>query len=226
MAQLLIGDITSRMRGLIKADNQDSFITDRYLYSIWRKYADMLVKEMDQKGKLLPFSSVFETLDYVALEEVDKVEAAACIGVKSYATFRKTKLAMPMFREGAYGPMVRSITSLDGSISLTMTTLDAWVILSKSKNFRFNKEKYAWYLNDRLYFPNIDWPAVRIEGIFEDDISAFKCDYEDKCKIRQEQSLNVPDYMVARIEQMAMAEILGRLQIPTDIVEDNINLNR
>lgn len=226
MAQLLIGDITSRIRGMIKAYHQDAFITDRYIYSVFKKYADLLMKELDQKGRLIGFSSVFETLDYVALEEVDKVEAAQCIGVYSYATFRKTKLSIPMFQEGLHGPMVRSITSLDGSVSLTLTTLDAWVIMSKSKNFKYNKEKYAWYLNDRLYFPNIDWPAVRIEGIFEGDISAFKCNYEDKCKIRQEQSLNIPDYLVARIEQMAMTELLGRLQIPTDIVEDNINNNK
>lgn len=226
MAALTLGAITSRLRALIKADNQDSFITDRYLYSVFKKNADMIVKEADQKGKLLGFSSVFETLDYVELEEVDTIEAATCIGIRTYKTFKKTKLAMPMFREGAYGPMVRSITSLDGSVSVTMTTLDSWMTLSKSKTFRYNTEKYAWYLNDRLYLPNVDWPAIRVEGIFEDDISAFKCNYEDKCKIRQEQSLNIPDYMIARIEAMTIPEIMGRLQIPTDTVEDNVNANK
>ncbi len=224
MSQLTIGSITSRMRGLLKAHSQDAGLTDRYIYSVVKKYADQLIKEMDQKGKLLGFSSVFETLDWVELEEVDKIEAT-CMCVKSYSTFRKTKLPIPIFREGAYGPLVRSITSLDGSTSVTMTTLDTYNQLAKSKNFRYNKEKYAWYLNDRLYFPNVDWPACRIEGIFEGEIWQFRCD-EDRCLIRQEQSFNVPDFMLARIEEFAMKEFGIMVQLPVDPLQDNRSTTR
>lgn len=224
MSQLLIGTVTNRIRGTLKAYNQDSGLTDRTIYSVVKKYADTLMKELDQKGRLLGFSAVFETLDYVELEEVDKIEAT-CMCIKSYSTFRKTKLPVPMFREGAYGPMVRSITSLDGSVQFSMTTLDTYNNLSKSKNFKYNKTKYAWYLNDRLYFPNVDYPAVRIEGIFEDEIWMFNCN-RDRCLIRQEQSLNVPDYLLSKIEQMTLQEFGIPLKIPTDTVQDNISINR
>jgi hypothetical protein len=224
MASLLIGQPIARLRGTLKAVHQEAGVTDRTLYSVLKKYADMLMKELDQKGKLLGFSAVFETLNWVELEEVDKIEAS-CMCLKSYSTFRRTVLPMPIFREGAYGPMVRSITSLDGATSVTMTTLDQYNILSKSKNFRYNKEKYAWYLNDRLYFPNVDWPACRIEGIFEDEIWMFNCG-QDRCVIRQEQSLNIPDYLLAKIEQMAMQELMGRLQVPVDSIQDGVNINK
>lgn len=224
MASLLIGQPISRLRGALKAVHQEAGVTDRTLYSILKKYADLLMKELDQKGKLLGFSAVFETLNWVELEEVDKIEAT-CMCLSSYSTFRRTKLPMPMFREGAYGPMVRSITSLDGSVSVVMTTLDQYNILSKSKNFKYNKDKYAWYLNDRLYFPNVDWPACRVEGIFEDEIWMFNCG-EERCVIRQEQSLNVPDYLLAKIEQMALQELMGRLQVPVDSIQDGVNINK
>lgn len=224
MAQLLIGQVVSRLRGDLKAYNQDSGMTDRTIYAVFKKYADLLMKELDQKGRLLGFSAVFETLDWVELEEVDKIEAT-CMCLQSYSTFRRTKLPMPIFREGAYGPMVRSVTSLDGSVSFSMTTLDTYNNLSKSKNFKYNKTKYCWYLNDRLYFPNVDYPAVRVEGIFEDETWMFNCNRE-RCIIRQEQSLNVPDYLVARVEQMALQELMGRMNIPTDVVQDNVNPNK
>lgn len=224
MAALLIGQPISRLRGALKAVHQEAGVTDRTLYSVLKKYADMLMKELDQKGKLLGFSSVFETLNWVELEEVDKIEAN-CMCLSSYSTFRRTKLPMPMFREGAYGPMVRSITSIDGATSVTMTTLDQYNILSRSKNFKYNKDKYAWYLNERLYFPNVDWPACRVEGIFEDEIWMFNCG-EERCVIRQEQSLNVPDYLLAKIEQMALQELMGRLQIPVDSIQDGVNINK
>jgi hypothetical protein len=226
MAATTIGIVISRLRGMIKANNQDSNVTDRFLYSIYKKYADLAIKRADQAGKLLPFSAVFETLDKVELVDVDFVEASGCLPVKSYRTLKKTKLPMPMFQEGAYGPMVRSITSLDGSVACTMTTLDTWYTLSRSKSFKYNNTKYCWFLNDRLYFPNVDWNVVRIEGIFEEDISMFKCDSSEQCKPRQEQSLNIPDYLLSDIEQLVLRDLGITIQIPTDKVQDNINPNK
>lgn len=225
MAATTIGTVTSRLRGMIKAQNQDSNVTDRFLYSIFKKYADLAMKRTDQAGKLLPFSAVFETLDFVELVEVDFVEASACIPIKSYRTMKKTKLPMPMFQEGAFGPMVRSVTSLDGSVACTMTTLDTWYNIAKSKSYKYNKTKYCWFVNDRLYFPDVDWNAVRIEGIFEEDISMFKCNSDEKCLPRQYQSLNVPDYLLSEIETLVLRDLGIVIQIPTDKIQDNINPN-
>lgn len=225
MSATTIGTVVSRLRIATKTIRQDSFVTDKQLYSLFLKYAAIVIRKADDRGKLLPFVSIFETLDWVELEECDWVEAG-CSGIKSYRTFRKTKLAMPMFSEGSRGPMVRSITSLDGSIPFQIINLDEYVILSKQKNFRFNKTHYCWFLNDHLYFPDIDYPAIRIEGMFEDDISEFKCCYDDRCKPRQEQSLNIPDYMLSEIEGSCLKELLGEMQIPSDNSHDNININR
>jgi hypothetical protein len=224
MAATVIGTVTSRLRGMVKAHKQDAQVTDRFLYSIWKKYASVAIKRMDIQGRLLPFSSVFETLDMVELEDVDFVEAAACVPVKSYRTLKRTKLAMPMFTEGAYGPLVRSITSLDGSVSFTITTMDTWYHISKSKNYRYDTTKYCWFINDRLYFPDTLFPMIRVEGVFEEDISAFTCCGADRCKPRQEQSLNVPDYLIADIEQMVLRDLGIIIQIPTDTVQDNVNI--
>ncbi len=225
MSVLLISDVTSRMRGILKGVRQDSWLTDRFLYSVFRKHASLAIKRLDEKKRLMGFNSIFETLDYVALEECDRVEAG-CSGVKSYKTFRKTKLPVPVFTEGIWGPMVRSITSLDGSTPFQLTNLDNYIILTKQKSYRFNKTLYCWYLNDRLYFPDIDWPAVRIEGMFEEDISEFKCCDEDRCKPRQQQSLNIPDYIISEIEKNALSELGFSLQIPSDSNHDAQNPNR
>lgn len=209
----------------MKGVRQDSFLTDKFLYSIFRKHASLTIKRLDEKGKLMPFSSIFETLDWVELVECDYVEAG-CSGIKSGRTFRKTKLPMPMFTEGRYGPMVRSITSLDSSIPFQLTTLDEYVLLSNQKNFRFNKTKYCWYLNDHIYFPNVDYPAIRIEGMFEEDISAFKCCYDDRCKPRQQQSLNIPDFILSEIESNVLKELGFSEKIPSDASHDAVNMDR
>ncbi len=225
MADTRIGDITSRVRQSIKSERQDSFITDKYIYSLFIKYASVRIKQLDDKGRLYAFSSIFETLDYVKLVNTDWIEAE-CVGIKSYRTMKKTELPMPMFMEGKFGPMVRSVTSLDGRTPFQLTSLDNYVILSKQRTFRFNKTKYCWWLNDHLYFPDVPYPAIRIEGMFQEDISAFKCNYDDRCKRRQDQSLNVPDYILAEIETNMLKELNGEMRIPSDATHDNINPSR
>lgn len=225
MSDTRIGDVVSRLRGAIKADRQDSFVTDKYLWGTFLTYATMRIKQLDERGKLMAFTSIFETLDYVKLEETDWIEAG-CTGVKSYRTFRRTCSTLPMFMEGKWGPMVRSVTSLDGRTPFQLTSLDNYVILSNQYNFRYNKTKYCWWLNDRLYFPDISYPAVRIEGMFQEDISKFKCNYDDKCKPRQQQSLNIPDYILADIIKLCLAEFNGDRAFPSDPQHDLQNPNR
>jgi hypothetical protein len=91
--------------------------------------------------------------------------------------------------------------------------------MSKSKNFKFNKTKYYWYLNDYLYFPNLEWDAVRIEGIFEEDISIFTC-AADSCIQKTDQPFNVPDYLFGEIESNTFKDLAGMLSLPADSAQD------
>ena len=118
------------------------------------------------------------------------------------------------------------ISSLDGSELLKLTTPDEYNYLAKSKNAKYNKQKYAWFLNDYLYFPNIDWPAVRIEAMVEEDITPFKCNYDQKCEPRQCHSLNVPDFILSEIEAAVMKDLTFQLQVPEDNAHDNNNALR
>lgn len=222
MAELTIGNVCSQVRNLFKGDTQDSYWTDLSIYLMVKRHAALLMKRLDEKGKLSKFSSVFETLDIVELCEVDMVEASACgWAPKSFRTMRKTKLPMPMFTEGMYGPMVRSVTSLDASVDFKMIyNINMYNLISRQSNFRYNNTKYCWYLNDHLYFVDIDAPAVRVEGIFEADISAFKCCDADRCKRRQDQSLNIPDFMLTEIMELVKKDMSLQLQVPSDNTQD------
>ncbi len=224
MSKLSIGDVISRVRIQIKAVRQDSFITDRTIYTFILKHAKWLMKREDGKNKLMNFTSVIQTLDFVELIEVDKVEAC-CTGIRSDCTIKRTEKKLPVFLQGYHGPLIRSVTSLDGSERLQPTLPTTYLGIANSKNFKYNKSKYYWFLNDYLYFPNLEWDAVRIEGIFEDDISEFTCD-EDSCKVRQDQSFNVPDYLLGELEAQVLKDFLALYQIPTDPTSDKQNTAR
>jgi len=220
-----IGETVSRIRNQLKAVKQDAFLTDRYIFSLIRKHAYWLMKREDSKSKLMRFSSVIQTIGYIELIDIDVVEAC-CAGIKSSCTIKRTKDKVPTFMQGYYGPLIRAITSIDGSEIMQPTTPSTYVSASASTKFKYNKTKYYWYLNDYLYFPNLDWDAIKIEGIFEDDITKLNCDTIDNCVPRQEQLFNVPDYLHGEIESNVIKDFGITLQIPSDLTPDKQNILR
>lgn len=219
-----VGDSISRVRNVLKAVKEDPFVTDRFLFSMIMKYAKMLIKRLDDQDKIKKFQSLFQVLPCVELIEVDKVDAC-CAGIRSKCIIKRTKEKIPPVLEGTYGPLFRSVSSVDGSIEMFKTYPSTFTAMSNTTNFRYNKKKYFWYLEGYLYFPNIEWDAVRIEGLFDGEVAPYKCQ-EDICKPIQDQAMNIPEYLFSEIEQMVLKEILLSGQVPSDGPDDKQNILR
>jgi hypothetical protein len=220
-----IGEVISRIRNQLKAVKQDPFLTDRYIFSLISKHAHWLMKREDSKNKLMRFASVIQTLDNIELIEVDKVEAC-CTRAKSDCLIKRTKDKIPSFMQGYYGPLIRAVTSLDGSEIVKGTNPSTYVSMTHTTSFKYNKTKYFWFLNDYLYFPDFDWDAIRIEGIFEDDITGYNCTEDDDCIIRQLQQFNVPDYLHGEIESNVIKDFGLTIQLPGDTTSDKQHILR
>jgi hypothetical protein len=214
-----IGEAISRVRNTLKAVKEDAFLTDRTIYYSITKYGQTLLKREDNQFRLMKISSIFQVLPYVELIDVDKVEAG-CIGVYSECYFKRSKDKLPTIFDGAMGPIIRTVSSIDGSIEMFRTDPGTWVSITKSTTFKYNKRPYFWYLNGYLYCPNIDWDAIRVEAIFEGQ--ADTCTTDD-CLIRQDQPLPFPEYLFSEIEQFVVKELTMTIQVPTDGPDDSQN---
>tara|TARA_R100001460_G_scaffold334_1_gene1691 strand:+ start:1295 stop:1960 length:666 start_codon:yes stop_codon:yes gene_type:complete len=217
-----VGEAISRVRNTLKAVKEDPFLTDRTIYYSIIKYGQSLMKREDNLARLMRISNIFRVMPYVELIEVDKVDAA-CVGVYSGCYFKRTKERIPDLLTGLQGPIFRTISSVDGSIELFRTDPGTFVSMTKTTTFKYNKRQYWWYLDGYVYFPNLEWDAVKIEAIFENDIET--CD-SDKCVIKQDQSLNIPDYLFSEIEQYVIKELTMSIQVPTDGADDSQNTLR
>jgi hypothetical protein len=118
------------------------------------------------------------------------------------------------------------MSSLDNSQEVLLTSSRNWEQRARSKNFKYHKHKYAWFLNGYLYLPNVEWDAIRVEALFEDDISKFNCDPTDDCQYRQDQPMVIPEYLFAEIESNVLKEIGTSLSVPSDTAEDNRHILR
>lgn len=224
MARNTIGEVLSRIRTQMKAFRQDAFLTDRDIYGFVLKHAKWLMKREDGKNKLMAFNGVMQTLDYVELVEIDRAECGA-VGITSNITIKRTKQPIPVFMQGYFGPLIRTVASLDGSEELQPVLPTTYSNLTKTSTFKYNKTKYYWYIDDHLYFPNLEWDAVRVEGIFEDDISGYSSKLPN-CVSRSDQSFNVPDYILAEMEQHVIQDLGIMLQVPADTSIDKQNIAR
>ena len=217
-----IGQAISRVRNTLKAVKEDPFLTDRTIYSSLLKYAQTLIKREDNQFRLMKMSQIFKVLPYVELIDVDKVEAG-CVGVYSECYFKRTKDKLPNILGGMFGPIIRTVSSIDGTIEMFRTDPGTWVSITRSTTFKYNKRPYFWFLNGYLYCPNVDWDAIRMEAIFDGQLET--CD-TDPCLIRQDDSFVIPEYLFSEIEQYVIKELTMTMQVPTDGPDDGQNALR
>jgi hypothetical protein len=220
---ITIGEVLSRVRNQIKAVKQDAFLTDRFLYSMVMKHAKMLVRRQDIQNRIMKFNSVFQVLNYVELIEIDRAESQ-CHCITSGCTFKRTKNKLPNMMEGHWGPIFRGVTSLDLSEEVSPTYPNIFEKMSNQKTFKYNKKKYYWYSDGHIYFPNLEWDAVRIEGVFEGDISGYNCDTTDDCQYIQDKNFAIPEYLYAEIEQNVIKDLGAMMSVPSDPQQDNRNI--
>ena len=217
-----IGEAISRVRNTLKAVKEDAFLTDRIIYSSLLKYAQTLIKREDNQFRLMKISSLFRVLPYIELIDVDKVEAG-CLGIYSGCYFKRSKEKIPGILNGMFGPIIRTTSSIDGSIEMFRTDPGTWVSMTKTTTWKYNRNFYFWYLDGYIYCPNVDWEAIRMEAIFEGTIET--CDTKE-CTVRQDEPFSLPGYLFSEVEQFVIKELTMTMSIPTDGPDDSQNTLR
>ena len=217
-----IGETISRVRNTLKAVKEDAFLTDRIIYSSLLKYAQTLIKREDNQFRLMKISSLFRVLPYIELIDVDKVEAG-CVGVYSGCYFKRSKEKIPGILNGMAGPIIRTTSSIDGTIEMFRTDPGTWVSMTKTTTWKYNRNFYFWYLDGYIYCPNVDWEAIRMEAIFEGTLDT--CDTKE-CETRQNEPFSLPEYLFSEVEQFVIKELTMTVSIPTDGPDDSQNTFR
>lgn len=220
-----IRESISRIRNVFKIVTEDAFLTDRFIYSLLLKHSKTLIRRQDVENKLMQYDSLFQTLPYVELIEIDKIEAD-CAGIKTGCRIMRTKKKMPKLMSGSVGPLFRTVASIDGSDIFQQCLAAVYVAMAQSTNFKYNKTHYFWYKNEYLYFPDIVWDAVSVEGMFEGPVDDF-CNENDKdCSHAQDRDVAIPDYLFSEVEQLTQQELMTLGKIPSDTGDNSQNIMR
>lgn len=223
-----IGESISRVRNVLKAVKEDPFLTDRFIHSLIVKHSKAIIKREALINNIYKYRSLFKEIPCLDLIDVDIVEAC-CTGIKTGCTIKRTKDKLPSLLETDNGPVIRSVSTLDYSKQVTETYPSVYANMTKVKNFKYNKNKYYWYIDGYIYIPNVEWEGIRVEVLPDGDISSFLCGQaaeEAECIIKQDTNFNIPEHMFAEIENLVVQEILTAGQIPSDGADDSQNVMR
>jgi hypothetical protein len=219
------GESIGRVRGIIKAASEDAFVTDYFVYGIIVKYAKMVLKEQQDQNKLMRQDDLFEFLPFQELIEVNKIEAD-CAPIKSNCTIKRTKDKLPKMFNGSRGPLIRKVYSIDGGYEFHKTSPATYISMANSTNADCDTQEYYWFKNGHLYFPDSDVEAVMIEALWDDVLSGSCTLNDDNCVYMQDRPFPMPDYLFARVEQMAEQEFSTPMRVPQDGADDGQNILR
>ena len=222
-----VGESISRVRNVLKTVKEDPFMTDRFIYSLIMKYGKTLIKRESKLENLFKNISLFKELPCVELIEVDKVEAC-CMSIKTACTYKRSKEKLPAMTDMDNGPLIRLISTLDYSQKVHRSQPDLYTNMANSSGFEYNTRRYYWIIDEYLFIPNVDWEAVRIQAMFDDDISPELCHIGDQtiCIAAQDRDLSIPEHLFSEIENLVRQEILTAGKIPSDGADDSQNVMR
>jgi len=225
---LTLREIISQVKNTNKFVNADNKITNKYIYSLLKKHRDYLIKQLDGKFELIRLRYLFQTLSCVDLIPAPTINE--CCGVKSPWTIYRTKEKLPTLVNSVMGPLFRRVTSIDGTEDLTEITPFEWNRKIEDTNFKYNKYYYYFYSDGYLYFPNIQWKKIKIEGYFDDDIEDINCACEDTeigCTSMLDKEFRIPEYILTLCIDNVNKELFNYYQrIPQDDDDINKNTNR
>lgn len=230
-------EIASQVRGIYKLESEDAFVTDYFLYSLFKKYADVLLRRKQNEGKLKFNESLYQWIDVIEMIDVDKIEAD-CVAIKTNCTFKRSRKKLPKIVTFDSGPLIDLVMSLDTSERLERTTVQKFREMGMSVNFKYNKSKYFWLKNEYLY-TNVDWSRITMRALFEESVTPYckaetygcnDCegcaDTDFVCTPMQDNVSPYPSDLVADVIGMIQRDLGPRMQIPSDIQDNSQNVMR
>lgn len=224
-----ISEAISRVRNIVKSVKEDAFLTDRFIYSLIKKYGyAVLQKEINIGG--LRYSNLYTKLPYIELVDISTVEIPECFNVviPTGCSIKRSKSRLPKTFSSSNGLMIRTVASLDYSKKYYFSHPEAFNhIMNISINKKWNKNGYFYIdSDDYLYIFNDDVKAVLVEGLFVDYTNFLSCDNKFQCQSATDFIAPFPDHLFAEIESYVLKELLMLIQIPSDNSDDSKSITR
>jgi hypothetical protein len=210
-------------RKLVQERNADTEYTNQDLYNILIDQAHWLIKREIYSGKIYSNNSLFQTLGCQEVIETSTIDE--CCPVKVNCKIYRTKEKLPETWIDSNGPVLRAVTSVDGTTEFFVTSPTTWQNKRKDPYQQMSSLKYVFPADGYLWFPEHNPHFVNVVGFYTDDISSkSKCKKDERCVRFMDMQFPLPDWLHAEMMQKAIQLMIPSKQMqPDEQIDKNTN---
>jgi hypothetical protein len=210
------------LRDKLRERNADSNYSNQMLYRALMEQARWLIKREISAGRIYKNTFFFQLLKCQKVIEVPSVDP--CCPVKTNCKIYRTECKIPDIWIDNDGPIIKGILSVDGSTDFWLTSPTTWMNKKLDPYQQKSKQRYSFYSDGYIWFPEHNPHFVNILGFWEDDVTKFDgCSPNEECVRFLDTKLMVPDWLEAEMMAKALQQLAGiSKRLPED---EEINKN-
>lgn len=222
--------IIADFRKMIQEQSADSTFSNQLLYNALMNQGKWLIRREITAGRIYRNNSFFQTLPCQEIIEVSTIDP--CCPVKTNCKIYRTKHKLPEMWIDNMGPVIRSITSVDGTTDFFYTDPITWQSKRNNPYQKMIDAKYSFPADGYLWFPEHNPGFANVSGFYIDDIALLDvkscdpdCKDEKPCVRFLDTQFMVPDWLHAEMMAKAFQLMFPTKQLPEDAQIDK-NTNR
>lgn len=207
----------SLIKKSLKDVNQDSRLTNKFVYSKLISKTSFIISQYADKLSLTNVLEAYQTLPCLKIIEVDSIEECNLV-CSSFRVYR-TECKLPEMYYDSINPIIKSIRTLDNSQSITLTTIEYIELNNNDTDSKYDKSIYAYFQNGYLYLTKK--VPIKVIGMFISDVSSFdcECNKDQPCT----KFLDSIWYVPIKIRDLVLQQVIQDLggiykKIPEDVI--------
>lgn len=205
------------LRNKLRERNADSNYSNQFLYQSLMEHAKWLIKREIQKGVIYKNTYFFQSLKCQNVIETSLIDP--CCPIKTNCKIYRTECKIPDVWIDNNGPVIKTVTSVDGSTDFWITTPSTWQNKRLDPYQKMSDMKYTFYSDGYFWFPEHNPHKINIFGFWIDDISELNgCDQNEECVKFLDTPFYLPDWLEGEMMAKALEQLAG---VSKRLPEDN-----
>lgn len=204
------GDLIARIKSANKFISDDDQISDRYIYSLLKTKASVLIQRELNRKKLLMSDNIYQAYECICLIPAKGAECDLSCPI------RRTKKKLPKIEEGLYSYFIQGVFNTSNSQELFPTSIRDFI---NHQSLRVKTpKKYYTIRNGYLYVLDPDIESVNMYAYFTESIEDAD---GTECMSMYDKEFKIAAYLVDPLVELVNQSLLTYHKIPFEAEDNN-----
>lgn len=204
------------LRNKLRERTADSNYSNQFLYQCLIEHAKWLIKRDITAGRIYKNVFFFRTLKCQRVIETSLIDP--CCPITTNCKIYRTECKLPDMWIDNDGPIIKTITSVDSSTDFWRTTPTTWQNKKRDPYQKLSDEKYSFYADGYLWFPEDNPHLVNVNAFWVDDVAQLNGCIKQDCVRFLDTEFLIPGWLEGEMFAKALEQLAG---VSKRLPEDN-----